>query len=1148
LTLNDRLRRLRDPVEIQEVAVRLLGEHLRVNRVSYAEIDGDHFVVSRSYDNGVAPFAGRAPIAAFGEAFLESYRRGETVTVNDVERAAGFSDAERGFLLASQIAAFVGVMLRKEGRWLAAFGVHSATPREWTDEQIALIEETAERTWAAAQRARAEDALRRSDEQQALLLRLSDTIRPLRDPVKILAEACRLLGTHLHANRVAYGEIDGDECTVFDDYVDGVPSLAGRFRWTTLGGSRTEEILRGGVLVVNDTAADSLTASEREALQAAQIGAHLAPVLVKDGRFVAAFGIHSREPRVWTADEIALAQGVADRIWSVLEQRKAEAALEASQSRLEFLLRLNDALRPLSDPHDVQETAARLLGEHLQVNRVGYAEIEDREYVIRREYARGVAPLVGQGPLGTFGAALLDAYRRGETVVVNDVRTDPRFTDPERATMDGRQIAAFVGVTLLKGGRIVAAFGVNNATPRVWTPMDVEVIRDVAERTWDAVERTRAEAALREREQRLRLALEASGGGSWTWDVAASHVYWDDAFRLRYGFTPDEPAAHEAWLGRVHEEDRAQMVDLLEAIHRTTLDVWDMTYRIVRPDGTVAWIQSRGRADRDGNGQLTRLSGIDLDVTERRRIEEELQARRDEERDRELRLLLETAKQGIVSVDAHGTIVTANRAIEEMFGWGAGQLIGQSIERLLPSSLRALHARHRAGYFSSPYPRLMGGGLDLVGERKDGSTFPIEVSLNHVVGPGGAHAFAFVTDITERKRVASALQERTAELERRTAQLSQLASDLTLAEQHAREQLARTLHDGLQQLLVVAALNLDQHVKRHEQGAAAQIDLIVQAKNHLAEAIKAARVLSFELYPPMLHSSGLPGALTWLADWTRNKYGLDVRVSADPAADSRRKDVRTLLFESVRELLLNVVKHAQVDNVTVNLEVAAGGMLAITVRDEGVGFDAARLADRAKAAQVGWGLFSIRERLTLLGGQFEIDSAPGEGTRFRLIAPRGGRESTTDRSHHAARAAMSRTARGEALSRVLTLLVVDDHAAVRKTLCEILQQRAELSVVGHATNGVEAIAQAHALRPDVVLMDVSMPVMDGVEATRRLRAELPSIQVLGLSMQPRNEHPHSIEHAGAAGFFTKGADMDRLIEHLLRMHAARSRTMPNQPA
>src|SRR5262249_23751697 len=499
--LSDTLRPLRDPVEIQDVATRLLGEHLGVNRVNYSEIDGDEFIVGRSYSRGVAPFVGRGPVALFGEALLERYRSGQTVVVNDVSTDARFTDIERLRLAAHEIAAFVGVMLHKEGRWLAAFGVHNATPRVWTLEQIALIEQTGERTWAAAEREGAVAALRRSEERQAFLVTLSDTGRPLRDPGRVLAAACRLLGTHLRVNRVIYGQIDGDQCTVTDDYVDGVASLAGCFRWTDLGGSRRDEILQGGILVVNDTATDPRTAPERDALMAVDIRAYVVPLLIKDGCFVGAFGIHSRAPRVWTQDDIALVQEVADRIWSVLEQRKAEAALRASEERLEFLLRLNDALRPLSDASDVQETAARLLGEHLQVNRAGYAEIDRRDYVIRREYARGVPPLVGHVTSGTFGAALRDAYLRGDTVVVNDVQTDPRFTDPERVAMQARQIAAFIGVTLLKGGRVVAAFGVNHATPRTWTAMEIELIRDVAERTWDAVERTRAEAALREREQ-----------------------------------------------------------------------------------------------------------------------------------------------------------------------------------------------------------------------------------------------------------------------------------------------------------------------------------------------------------------------------------------------------------------------------------------------------------------------------------------------------------------------------------------------------------------------------------------------------------------------------------------------------------------------
>ena len=184
--------------------------------------------------------------------------------------------------------------------------------------------------------------------------------------------------------------------------------------------------------------------------------------------------------------------------------------------------------------------------------------------------------------------------------------------------------------------------------------------------------------------------------------------------------------------------------------------------------------------------------------------------------------------------------------------------------------------------------------------------------------PSGGRAIAFVTDITARKRAEAALHERTVELEQRTAQLSQLASDLTLAEQDAREQLAQTLHDGLQQLLVSASLNLGRYLKRGARRGA-ESEPLAQAKRHLDEAIAAARSLSLELFPPLLHGSGLPAALLWLAERTGHEYRIVVEVSADPLADSNRKDVRTLLFESIRELLFNAVKHGHVDRVTVDL-------------------------------------------------------------------------------------------------------------------------------------------------------------------------------------------------------------------------------------
>jgi DNA-binding NarL/FixJ family response regulator len=128
--------------------------------------------------------------------------------------------------------------------------------------------------------------------------------------------------------------------------------------------------------------------------------------------------------------------------------------------------------------------------------------------------------------------------------------------------------------------------------------------------------------------------------------------------------------------------------------------------------------------------------------------------------------------------------------------------------------------------------------------------------------------------------------------------------------------------------------------------------------------------------------------------------------------------------------------------------------------------------------------------------------------------------------------------RAAAAPNTLTILIADDQPALRKTFRELLEGRPELKVVGEAVNGVEAIAQARKLRPHVVLMDVSMPEMDGVEATRHIRSELPSVQVLGFSVYPRLEEAHPIEEAGAEGFFTKGVDTARLINHLLTKHAS----------
>jgi two-component system CheB/CheR fusion protein len=368
--------------------------------------------------------------------------------------------------------------------------------------------------------------------------------------------------------------------------------------------------------------------------------------------------------------------------------------------------------------------------------------------------------------------------------------------------------------------------------------------------------------------------------------------------------------------------------------------------------------------------------------------------------------------------------------------------------------------------------------------------------------------------------------------------LSRLASQLTLAEQTVRKQLASTLHDGLQQLLFSAAITLDQAVQSNAQ--ADQAALLQRARAVVNDAIEAARTLTVNLFPPVLHVGGLPAALTWLAKRTQEQYNVVVNVTADPQANPETSELRILLFEGVRELLFNAVKHARVDRVDVNLSLGHGDAIHIQVSDEGVGFDpTATLHDRNQP-QAGLGLFSIQERLAFLGGRLDIQSAPGKGSRFTLTLPRTGfarltTEDTetphldTDRQDRLIYNAVRGT------SKALRILIADDHAVVRAGLRELLSERPEFRVVGEAANGVEAISQAKTLQPDVILMDVAMPQKNGIEATQEIHGTLPHIQIVGLSTFCDETTERAMREAGAQAYFSKTESTDRLFDYMLSL-------------
>src|SRR5688572_12480518 len=168
VTLGDALRPLVDPADIQATAVRLLGQHLAIRRAQYFEVDatGEYVESAGGYAEGAAPHVGRIRLDDFGSYLEETHRGGRTFVVVDTAKDPRISDEDLKAYEVAGLRACVGVPLVKKGRFVAALGVHHDAPRAWSNEEIAIIEETAERVWAAAERARAEAALRQSEARQ----------------------------------------------------------------------------------------------------------------------------------------------------------------------------------------------------------------------------------------------------------------------------------------------------------------------------------------------------------------------------------------------------------------------------------------------------------------------------------------------------------------------------------------------------------------------------------------------------------------------------------------------------------------------------------------------------------------------------------------------------------------------------------------------------------------------------------------------------------------------------------------------------------------------------------------------------------------------------------------------------------------------
>jgi PAS domain S-box-containing protein len=328
---------------------------------------------------------------------------------------------------------------------------------------------------------------------------------------------------------------------------------------------------------------------------------------------------------------------------------------------------------------------------------------------------------------------------------------DASFTLWRRRDANARRRAVVVGGSMvflpLVAGVLAALL--NTGLVRIPTALSViflvVVVAMAYELGWDVIAaRAPHRPAAPEREpaeseQRLQLAARAGDLGLWEWNVAADEVWMTRECRELFGYGPDEPVGLRRFLDSVHPDERAEVERDVKAALVTGARDFEQDFRIVRPDGDVRWVRSRGRIERDDTGAAARMRGASHDVTAHRLAEERF------------RTLVEAAPSAMLVVDAQGAIVLANARAEAMFGYAREELVGRSVDMLVPGRIRSSHGAYREAYRQEGRPRTMGAGPELFASRKDGSELPVEVGLNPMQTSEGSFVIASVVDVSERK-------------------------------------------------------------------------------------------------------------------------------------------------------------------------------------------------------------------------------------------------------------------------------------------------------------------------------------------------------------------------------------------------------------
>ncbi|MBN2292215.1 MAG: PAS domain-containing protein [Pirellulales bacterium] len=589
----------------------------------------------------------------------------------------------------------------------------------------------------------------------------------------------------------------------------------------------------------------------------------------------------------------------------------------------------------------------------------------------------------------------------------------------------------------------------------------------------------------------------------------------------------NEPARE--WLGSLgYQAGRALPDVILQVVSEAHGQSRAVASEITNDAGTTFYIS----AVQPPGEKYVNLYGSD--ITDRKHAEEALQQSR-----QDLSRAQSVGQIGNWRLDVRHDILTWSDENHIIFGVPKGEPMSYEtfLNTVHPGDLKFVDNKWKAALKGEPYDiehRIVVNGETRWVREKAYMEFDKNGELE-----GG---FGITQDITDRRRAEESLRqlnvtleqqvaERTAIAERRALDLGRLAAELSEAEHRERKRLAKLLHDDLQQLLLAVRLRLPAIVESDPDRLPEHFQRLDQL---VGECLATSRNLTHELSPPIIQHGTLPEIIEWLVEWFSEKHGMHVDMETLSEIPPVPEYLRVFFFQAVRELLMNVLKHSGKMLARVILSYKDAN-LTLQVEDNGDHFDSKAVETRLQHPE-GFGLFHIRERLEALQGNLEIEATPQSGGCFRIIIPL---DKQNESMHETAKYIISKKRQSVARNKyaednVIRLLVADDHTVVREGFVGLLNRQSDFRVVGEAADGEQAVQQAEALNPDVVIMDVDMPKVNGIEATRRIKRRQPDTIVIGLSLHDDESIARAMTEAGVDTYVSKHDPAKDLLDAIRR--------------